>query len=129
MILEGTGEFSVDTSFDLQNSDDHGKLTNIIFFSQGVLKVNQFIEVRPGIVTKDASGNSKCSPIYSRVVSLFAEQNELQFAVPGGLIGVGTTMDPSLTRGDKLVGQVLGSVGSLPDIFIELEVYNFSFQM
>ncbi|XP_078157283.1 eukaryotic translation initiation factor 2 subunit gamma-like [Carex rostrata] len=92
---------------------------------RGVLKVNQFIEVRPGIVTKDASGNSKCTPIYSRVVSLFAEQNELQFAVPGGLIGVGTTMDPSLTRGDKLVGQVLGSVGSLPDIFIELEVNFF----
>lgn len=91
--------------------------------------MNQFIEVRPGIVTKDASGNSKCTPIYSRVVSLFAEQNELQFAVPGGLIGVGTTMDPSLTRGDKLVGQVLGSVGSLPDIFIELEVYIFSFQI
>ncbi|KAJ3676317.1 hypothetical protein LUZ60_003729 [Juncus effusus] len=89
---------------------------------RGVLKVNQFIEVRPGVVTKDASGQSKCTPIYSRIVSLFAEQNELQFAVPGGLIGVGTTMDPSLTRGDKLVGQVLGQVGSLPDIFVELEV-------
>lgn len=105
------------------------KQTNITIFPQGVLKVNQFIEVRPGVVTKDASGNSKCTPIYSRVVSLYAEQNELQFAVPGGLIGVGTTMDPSLTRGDKLVGQVLGSLGSLPDIFIELEVCNLSFRL
>ncbi|MCE3050129.1 Eukaryotic translation initiation factor 2 subunit 3 [Datura stramonium] len=55
---------------------------------KGVLKVNQLIEVRPGIVVKDESGNIKCTPIYSRIVSLFAEQNELQFAVPGGLIGV-----------------------------------------
>ncbi|KAJ0735848.1 putative protein-synthesizing GTPase [Helianthus annuus] len=89
---------------------------------QGVLKVNQDIEVRPGIVVKDKSGNIKCTPIYSRIVSLYAEQNELQFAVPGGLIGVGTTMDPMLTRCDRLVGQVLGEVGSLPEVYVELEV-------
>ncbi|CAI0389128.1 unnamed protein product [Linum tenue] len=88
----------------------------------GVLKVNQYIEVRPGIVLKDENGNMKCTPIYTRIVSLFAEQNELQFAVPGGLIGVGTTMDPTLTRADRLVGQVLGDIGSLPDVFVELEV-------
>ncbi|CAH2051310.1 unnamed protein product [Thlaspi arvense] len=93
---------------------------------RGVLKVNQFIEVRPGIVGKDELGNPKCSPIYSRITSLFAEQNELQFAVPGGLIGVGTTMDPTLTRADRLVGQVLGEMGSLPVVYVELEV---SFQL
>ena len=84
--------------------------------------MNQKIEVRPGIVMKDEHGKLKCTPIYSRIVSLYAEQNELQFAVPGGLIGVGTTMDPTLTRADRLVGQVLGEVGSLPDVYIELEV-------
>ncbi|KAJ0503185.1 putative protein-synthesizing GTPase [Helianthus annuus] len=76
----------------------------------------------PWIVVKDKSGNIKCTPIYSRIVSLYAEQNELQFAVPGGLIGVGTTMDPMLTRRDRLVGQVLGEVGSLPEVYVELEV-------
>ncbi|KAG9155585.1 hypothetical protein Leryth_021196 [Lithospermum erythrorhizon] len=92
---------------------------------KGVLRVNQFIEVRPGIVVKDENGNIKCTPIYSRIVSLYAEQNELQFAVPGGLIGVGTTMDPTLTRADRLVGQVLGEVGSLPEVYDELEVNFF----
>lgn len=92
---------------------------------KGVLRVNQRIEVRPGIVVKDENGNIKCTPIYSRIVSLYADQNELQFAVPGGLIGVGTTMDPTLTRADRLVGQVLGEVGSLPEIFSELEVNFF----
>jgi len=95
-----------------------------IMSMQGVLKVNQFIEIRPGIIVKDDAGNMKCTPIYTRIVSLYAEQNELQFAVPGGLIGVGTTMDPTLTRADRLVGQVLGDVGSLPEIFGELEVRN-----
>ncbi|GAB4848107.1 Eukaryotic translation initiation factor 2 subunit 3 [Ancistrocladus abbreviatus] len=65
---------------------------------------------------------SDAPPIYSRIVSLYAGQNELQFAVPGRLIGVGTTMDPILTRADRLVGQVLGEVGSLPDVFVELEI-------
>jgi translation initiation factor 2 subunit 3 len=73
---------------------------------QGVLKMGQEVEVRPGVVTKDASGAIRCLPIRSRIVSLFAEQNPLQFAVPGGLIGVGTTVDPTLTRADRLVGQV-----------------------
>jgi translation initiation factor 2 gamma subunit (eIF-2gamma) len=45
------------------------------------------IEVRPGLVSKDSEGKLTCRPIFSRIVSLFAEQNELQFAVPGGLIG------------------------------------------
>ncbi|KAH8962413.1 hypothetical protein BDL97_05G100900 [Sphagnum fallax] len=89
---------------------------------RGVLRVGQKIEVRPGITTKDESGGIKCTPIFSRIVSLFAEKNELQFAVPGGLIGVGTTIDPTLTRADRLVGQVLGEVGELPDVFVELEV-------
>lgn len=55
-------------------------------------------------------------------MSLYTEQNELQFAVPGGLIGVGTKIEPTLCRADRLVGQVLGAVGALPNIFIELEV-------
>ncbi len=92
---------------------------------QGVLKVGQPIEVRPGIVSKDAEGRIKCTPISSRIVSLFAEQNQLKYAVPGGLIGVGTTVDPTLTRADRLVGQVLGEVGKLPKVFTELEVNFF----
>ena len=58
--------------------------------------------MRPGIVSRDSEGRSTCTPIYSRIVSLFAEQNELQYAVPGGLIGVGTTarsLSPSPCHG------------------------------
>jgi hypothetical protein len=40
-------------------------------------------------------------------------------------IGVGTKIDPTLCRADRLVGQVLGAVGALPDIFIELEISYF----
>merc|ERR1712217_934672 len=89
---------------------------------KGVLKVGQEIEVRPGIVSKDAAGKPLCKPIRSRIMSLAAEQNSLQYAVPGGLIGVGTKIDPALTRADRLLGQVLGRPEGLPEIYIEIEV-------
>ena len=89
---------------------------------KGVLKVGQEIEIRPGLVSKDSEGKLTCQPIYSRIVSLFAEQNDLMYAVPGGLIGVGTKVDPTLCRADRMVGQVLGAVGHLPNIFTELEI-------
>ena len=92
---------------------------------QGVLRIGQEIEIRPGIVSKDDTGKVKCKPIFSRVTTLFAEENSLEYAVPGGLIGVGTCIDPTLTRTDRLVGQVLGDVGRLPDIFCELEINFF----
>lgn len=52
-----------------------------------VLQVNQQIEVRPGVVSRDQDGKLTCRPIMSKIVSLYAEQNDLQYAVPGGLIG------------------------------------------
>ncbi len=97
---------------------------------QGVLRVGDEIEVRPGIVTKKEVASSSegpstvlvCSPIFSRISSLYAESNDLQYAVPGGLIGVGTRIDPTLTRADRLVGQVLGLRGKLPEVFAEIEI-------
>lgn len=39
--------------------------------------------------------------------------------------GVGTQLDPTMCRADRLVGQVLGKVGTLPDIFSEIEISYF----
>eukprot|EP00921_Rhytidocystis_pertsovi_P013917 GHVQ01022634.1.p1 GENE.GHVQ01022634.1~~GHVQ01022634.1.p1 ORF type:complete len:512 (-),score=61.50 GHVQ01022634.1:474-1862(-) len=89
---------------------------------KGMLKVGDRIEIRPGIVTKSSSGAIQCRPIISLIKTLFAEANDLQFAVPGGLIGVGTRVDPTLTRADRLVGQVLGHVGKLPECYGEIDV-------
>jgi translation initiation factor 2 subunit 3 len=91
----------------------------------GILKLGDEIEIRPGIVSKDDKGAIQCKPIFSRVVSLFAENNSLKFAVPGGLIGVGTRIDPTLCRADRLVGFVLGLKGKLPKIYTEIEVNYF----
>jgi translation initiation factor 2 subunit 3 len=80
---------------------------------QGVLRVGQEVEIRLGIITKGNEGRVKCRPIFSKIITLLAEKNDLKFAVPGGLIGVGTITDPTLCRADRLV---LGAVGELPSI-------------
>ena len=70
-------------------------------------------QVRPGIVSKTADGKVQCRPIFSQIVSLFAEQNELEYAVPGGLIGVGTRIDPTLCRLETIVFYVFSKSPSL----------------
>jgi len=88
---------------------------------QGVFKVGQEVEIRPGLITRDATGHCTCTPLRSRIVSLHAEQNHLQFAVPGGLIGVGTLVDPALCRADRLLGMVMSSVGRGPNVYVEIK--------
>ena len=67
-------------------------VADVWLLAQGVLRKGQEVEVRPGIVSRDSEGRATCVPIYSRIITLLAEQNDLQYAVPGGLIGVGTTV-------------------------------------
>lgn len=73
---------------------------------RGVLKVGEEVEIRPGNVQKLSNGEIKINQIFTKIVSLQAEKNNLIYAVPGGLIGVGTNLDPTLTKKDSLVGRV-----------------------
>lgn len=41
---------------------------------------------------------------------------------PGGLLGVGTGLDPSLTKGDALAGQLVGPPGTLPPTWESFEM-------
>lgn len=38
------------------------------------------------------------------------------------IVGIGTNIDPTLTRADRLVGQTLGDVGELPKIYTEITI-------
>lgn len=90
---------------------------------KGVLKVGDEIEIRPGKIEKNSlTGKITCTPISTVVVTLMAEDNSLLYAIPGGLIAVGTLLDPFLTKGDELVGNVIGYPGDLPEVYEELEI-------
>jgi translation initiation factor 2 subunit 3 len=80
---------------------------------EGELAVDDEIELRPGREV-DEGGQSEWRPIETTVRSLQAGGTQLERAGPGGLLGVGTGLDPSLTKGDALAGQVAGTPGTLP---------------
>lgn len=80
----------------------------------------QIVEVRPGFVGRSSTGKVIARPLLTKVLSLRQEQTKLTHAVRGGLVGVGTTLDPSCSGKDKLVGQVVGTVGTLPSVYSTL---------
>jgi len=89
---------------------------------RGELVIGDEIEIRPGKIIRAKNGTYTCRPLRSKVNSLFSEKNDLKKACPGGLIGVGTNIDPSFAKGDGLVGQVLGLVGHLPPVYSEIDM-------
>ncbi len=85
---------------------------------QGQLKVGQEIEIRPGIMLE----KNKCIPLKSTIISLYSEKNSMQTVTSGGLIAIGTELDPYLTKNDKLQGQIVGIENQMPDIYFMITV-------
>lgn len=84
--------------------------------SQGKLRVDDSIEIAPGREV-DEGGQSEFRSIETTVRSLQAGGHSVTEATPGGLLGAGTSLDPSLTKGDGLAGQIAGAPGSLPPVW------------
>ncbi len=79
----------------------------------GELKLEDELEVKPGREIEEG-GQSEYVPIETTIRSLQAGGENADTVTPGGLLGVGTGLDPSLTKGDALAGQMAGPPGSLP---------------
>jgi translation initiation factor 2 subunit 3 len=90
---------------------------------QGKLTAGDEIELRPGREVEEG-GESEWTSITTDVRSIQAGGRDVEEARPGGLIGVGTGLDPSLTKGDGLGGRVAGEPGTLPPVHdgFEMEV-------
>ena len=62
---------------------------------KGCLKVGDKIAIRPGKVTRSRrTGQPVWTEIQSNIMTLQADNNHLMYAIPGGLIDVGTKVDP-----------------------------------
>ncbi len=84
---------------------------------QGTFKVGDELEIRPGIA---AEGKSTHTPLFSEIVTLKAGGKNVEEAHCGGLVGVGTLLDPSYSKADGLTGNIAGKVGMLPPTLSEL---------
>lgn len=81
--------------------------------SCGRLHSGDEIELHPGRKV-EAGGTVKWVPIRTSITTILAGGEEVEEAIPGGLIGIGTKLDPFLTKSDALVGQVAGFPGLIP---------------
>lgn len=90
---------------------------------QGTLKVGEEIEIKPGIKIEE-KGKIRYEQLITKITSLYSGGRPQEKVSCGGLIAIGTELDPSLTKSDALVGRIAGVPNTLPDIF-----YNFTMKI
>jgi translation initiation factor 2 subunit 3 len=86
---------------------------------QGGFAMSDEIELRPGI-PMEKEGKDQYHPLFTEIVSLQAGGRTVNEAHCGGLVGVGTLLDPSYSKADGLTGNIAGEVGALPPTLSEV---------
>jgi len=81
----------------------------------GKLRTGEEIEIAPGRRFED-KGKMRMEPIVTEITSLFSGGSKVDEVRPGGLIAIGTLLDPVLTKSDSLIGKVVGRPGTLPPV-------------
>jgi translation initiation factor 2 subunit 3 len=113
---EADARMQVARSFDINRpGTTHEDLTGGVIggsLTRGRLHVDDELEIRPGA---QPDGESY-EPVRTTLRSLQAGGQMVEEVTPGGLVGVGTGLDPSMTKGDALAGQVAGPPDSLPPV-------------
>jgi len=79
--------------------------------TQGVFNVGDEIEIKPGILNEK---KKSYEPIHTQIASLGTGAGMVETVKPGGLVAIGTKLDPSLTRSDSFIGSVIGKPDTLP---------------
>jgi len=87
----------------------------------GQFKVGDEVEIRPGLPLREKN-RLKMHELYTEVTSLQTGGGNVKTALPGGLVGVGSKLDPSLTKSDGLVGSLIGKPGTLPPVLTDINL-------
>ena len=88
---------------------------------EGVLKQGDYIQILPGRIVKNEN-SWQILPIYTTVKSIYSDKNKMNFAIPGGLIGIGTNLDPGLCKNNNLIGQLITYPNDKLPIVYKLEI-------
>lgn len=84
---------------------------------QGILKTGDNVEIKPGTMV-----DGKWKTIKTRIAGIRIASQSIDECHPGGLAGLLTELDPSITKSDSLSGNVLGLEGKLPEIMFEISI-------
>jgi translation initiation factor 2 subunit 3 len=88
---------------------------------QGRLESGQEIEIKPGIKV-EKEGKTFFEPLTAKITSIITGGIVVDDVVPGGSIGLQTTLDPSIVKSDQLTGSVVGNRGKLPPTWTKLKL-------
>jgi len=91
---------------------------------QGVLNVGDEVEITPGRRV-GSEGKSTIEPIRTTIHSIMTGGDGTQQATPGGLLAIGTMLDPARVKSDSFAGRVVGRPGELPAVLnqFHLEIH------
>jgi translation initiation factor 2 subunit 3 len=92
---------------------------------QGEFNIGDEVEIRPGFFDEK---KGKYEPINSTIATLGTGAGLVDTVKPGGLIALGTKLDPTFVKSDSLIGSVVGKPGELPkdieDIVVEVQLFD-----
>ena len=87
--------------------------------TQGVFNVGDEIQIKPGILNEK---KKNYEPLTTEITSLGTAAGIVDSVKPGGLVAIGTKLDPSMTRSDSFIGSVIGKPGTLPENSTDLKI-------
>lgn len=92
---------------------------------QGKIEVGDEIKVLPGIRIEKGGGKAEYEPLYSKVTSIRFSDLEVKEAKPGGLMAIGTELDPSYVKADSLVGSVVVKANYDVPVLFEMTIEDY----
>jgi len=92
---------------------------------QGVLNKGDEIEISPGRRI-EVDGKQTLEPIITKVHSFFTGGASVDKATPGGLLAIGTLLDPSRVKSDSFSGRIVGKPEKIPPV---LESFDLSMHL
>jgi translation initiation factor 2 subunit 3 len=92
---------------------------------QGEFSLEDEIQIRPGFLDEK---KGKYEPINSTISTLGTGAGLVEKVRPGGLVAIGTKLDPTFVKSDSLIGSVVGNPDALPadvdDISVEVHLFD-----
>jgi len=123
--IKGEPVFSIARSFDINRPGTvpenlHGAVLGGTL-KQGIVKVGDEIEIKPGILVKEAN-QFKYKPLKTKVLSLFNGTRKVNELTPGGSMSIETELDMAIGKNDALAGCVCSHIDKLPEQAVQLNI-------